>query len=233
MSLRLSPTMRLLASTLATAACVTRMAPAGVAMTICGDTVPRAEFEALRAELMQARQQLSTAEARLDALGEGGGARQDDTDATWAVDKVERAFEEVDTNGDGVLTLEEFRKGYALLTGDAVAMAFEQMDSDGNGTLDKEEFCNGFALLTSDSARAEAERNKVEAAVADARIAAVKEAAKNLAEAQLMDALFGDPPPGKTRWPKGYTPVPGRDPLRGKSPSKSWRMRNKKSALDR
>ena len=139
-------------------------------------------------------------------------------------DKVELAFDEVDQNGDGVLTLEEFRKGYALLTGDAVAMAFDAMDTDNNGTLDKDEFRKGFALLTSDSARAEAERRKVEDAVSEARMAAVKQAAKNIAEAQLMDSLFGEPPPGGTRWPEGYRPVPGREPVR--------RQRYKKEARE-
>ena len=57
----------------------------------------------------------------------------------------------------------------------------------------------------------------VEAAVANARMTAVKEAAQNLAEAQLMDCLFNEPPPGKTRWPEAYKPVPGRAPLKRKS----------------
>jgi hypothetical protein len=168
--------------------------------------VPIAAFEALQAELMQTRQELRDAKARLDAL-EGTARREGRND--FSADKVERAFDEVDANGDGVLTLEEFRKGYALLTGDAVAQAFEQMDADGNGTVDRDEFQNGFAALTSDTARAERARQKVEAAVSQARIAAVQEAALNLAEAQLMDDLFGELPPGKTRWPEEYKACPG------------------------
>lgn len=61
------------------------------------------------------------------------------------------------------------------------------------------------------------ERQRVEEAVAAARIAAVQQAARNIAEAQLMDSLFGDPPPGKTRWPAGYKPQPSRKPVRKSS----------------
>lgn len=209
----------LLESTFAAA----RMAPRVhmVSMAISGDVVPRADFDRVQSELLQTQEMLTQMKARLDALSDSESA--DDAGRIWAPDKVERAFDEVDENGDGVLTLEEFRLGYALLTGDAVREAFESMDSDGNGTLDKNEFRDGFAALTSDSVLAELERNKVEQAVADARIAAVKEAAKNLAEAQLMDALFKEPPPGKTRWPEAYKPIPGRGPLPRKSPSKSWK----------
>ena len=101
------------------------------------------------------------------------------------------------------------------------------MDVDGNGTLDKDEFRRGFALLSSDSARAEAERRKVEEGRHRAG-SAVQEAARNLAEAQLMDALFSDEP-GKSHWPSGYAPVPGRAPLpRRKKPNAKGTSRKPK-----
>ena len=193
-------------------------------MAVVDDTefVSRAKFELLQAELEQTQMKLDDALASLEQRVSDVIVSVDGEQPVQ--DKVELAFDEVDQNGDGVLTLEEFRKRYALLTGDAVAMAFDAMDTDNNGTLDKDEFRKGFALLTSDSARAEAERRKVEDAVSEARMAAVKQAAKNIAEAQLMDSLFGEPPPGGTRWPEGYRPVPGREPVR--------RQRYKKEARE-
>ena len=123
-------------------------------------------------------------------------------------DRVAKAFDAVDDNGDGVLDIDEFRKGYALLTGDAVAAAFEAIDDNGDGVLTKEEFKRGFALLTSDSAKAAAERERIEAAVESERVRAVKQAAKNLAEAQLMDTLYGEPE--QYKFVKGRKPLPRR-----------------------
>jgi len=137
-------------------------------------------------------------------------------------DRVGLVFEAVDDNGDGVLDLDEFREGYALLTGDAVAAAFNAMDSNGDGVLTKVEFQDGYALLTSDSARAAAERERVRVAVEAETVRAIKQAARNLAEAQLMDSLYGDPPPGETRWPAMYKPVAGRKPLRKRTPSEPY-----------
>lgn len=173
--------------------------------------VPRAEIDGLKSELSRVTAELDELRSSLD---NGGG---DSDSSSWQPDKVERAFDTVDENGDGVLTLDEFRRGYDLLTGDSVTQAFAMMDEDGNGTVDKTEFRKGFALLSSNSARAEAERRKIDAAVAAAKMAAVQEAARNLAEAQLMDRLFTSTEDleatGQTRWPAGYTPVPGRTPL--------------------
>ena len=131
-------------------------------------------------------------------------------------------FSTFDDNGDGVLSREEFRKGYALLTSDK---AFDKIDVNSDGELTLEEFTKGCALepllypscpssaspppsppflycyclsrrlhstdaiLVSDSARAAAEREKVEQAVEAERVRATKEAAKVLAEAELMDIL--------------------------------------------
>ena len=61
--------------------------------------------------------------------------------------------------------------------------------------------------------------DQVEETVQAERVRAVKEAAQNLAEAQLMDVLFSDAP-SESRWPKGYTPVPGRAPLRRRKSKK-------------
>ena len=169
--------------------------------------VPRAAFEALQVELVQVRQELAQLKAiqsqSTSVLSEHSG---------WAPDEVQSAFEAVDGNGDGVLTLDEFRKGYALLTGDAVATAFDLMDVNGDRQLTMEEFSKGFALLTSNSKRAEAEREKIRAAVEAERIRAVKQAARNIAEAQLIDALSekGNGSDGQTCWPAQYQPVPGR-----------------------
>ena len=62
--------------------------------------------------------------------------------------------------------------------------------------LTREEFRKGYALLTSDTARAAAERQKIEEAVAAERVRATKEAALVLAEAELMD-LLSKPSTGK------------------------------------
>lgn len=174
--------------------------------------VPRAEIDGLKSELSRVTAELDELRSTLEGASDNSNAS-----SSWQPDKVERAFDTVDENGDGVLTLDEFRRGYDLLTGDSVTQAFNFLDEDGNGTVDKTEFRKGFALLSSNSARAEAERRKIDAAVAAAKMAAVQEAARNLAEAQLMDRLFTSTEDleatGQTRWPPGYTPVPGRKPL--------------------
>jgi hypothetical protein len=77
----------------------------------------------------------------------------------------------------------------------------------GDGVLTKEEFRKGYALLTSDSQLAQAERLKVEAAVESARVEAVKEAARNLAGAELMDVVYGNTP---GMFPAQYQPVAAR-----------------------
>ena len=77
--------------------------------------------------------------------------------------------------------------------------SFDAIDADGNGELTREEFQKGFALLTSDSARAAAEREKVEAAVALARKEATREAALVLAEAELRDVLNATPKPRRKK----------------------------------
>ena len=196
----------------------TRMMVGPPIVDLSGD-VPRAQYEALQADLARVQAELAALRTASAANGDA---------AATTPDELERAFDAVDDNGDGVLTLEEFRKGYALLTGDAVAMAFESMDADGNGTLDKSEFAMGFASLTSNSARAEAERQKVEAAVTAARISAVQEAARNLAEAQLMDSLFNEQVPA---WEGSkYQPVPGRSPIPAARRDPSERRRAQRQA---
>ena len=136
----------LLRTVLTAAAASSRLAPHATMTAVTGasrpimgdgyayatDVVPLADFEALQAELERVRLQLSEAQADLKAAG------NEDTQADYAPDEIEKAFTAVDDNGDGVLTLEEFRKGYALLTGDAVARMFDQMDADHNGTVDKD-----------------------------------------------------------------------------------------------
>jgi len=134
--------------------------------------------------------------------------------------RVSLVFDAVDEDGNGVLDLDEFRKGYAMLTGDAVQAAFEAIDDNDDGVLTKEEFQKGYALLTSDSARAAAERDRVQRAVETERVRAVKEAAKILAEAQLLDALQGDSQAGRQRFPAQYRPVPGRKPLPRRNPKR-------------
>jgi Ca2+-binding EF-hand superfamily protein len=158
----------------------------------------------LRANLLQ--QELSQLKSKANSEFAGGEAKSTSDDS-----RVSMVFDAVDEDGNGVLDIAEFRKGYAMLTGDVVQAAFEAIDNNNDGVLTKEEFSKGFALLTSDSARAAAERTRTQSAVEAERVRAVKEAAKNLAEAQLMDTLYR--PSGKKLFPAQYKPVPGRKPL--------------------
>jgi len=158
-----------------------------------------AQVATLQKELAQAKNQHTTSEIAMPAANE------------WDEKEIEEAFDAVDEDGNGTLDLDEFRKGYALLNGDAVARVFDAIDDNGDGVLSKEEFRKGFVLLTSDSQLAKAERAKAEAAVEAAKVEAVKQAARNLAEAQLMDTLSGI---AAGKFPAEYQPVPGQQPLR-------------------
>ena len=81
--------------------------------------VRRAEVDALKSELSRVKTELAHMR---EALEGGNKAEGDKEGAQWEPDQVEQAFEAVDIDGDGVLTLEEFRRGYALLAGDSVAV---------------------------------------------------------------------------------------------------------------
>ena len=48
-------------------------------------------------------------------------------------------FDAIDDNGDGVLTREEFTKGYSLFLADVASQSFDAIDEDGSGTIDREE----------------------------------------------------------------------------------------------
>lgn len=158
----------------------------------------------LRANMLQ--QELSKLKSKANSEFAGDEAKTTSDDY-----RVSMVFDAVDEDGNGTLDIAEFRKGYAMLTGDAAQAAFEAIDNNNDGVLTKEEFSKGFALLTSDSARAAAERTRTQSAVEAERVRTVKEAAKNLAEAQLMDTLYR--PSGKKLFPAQYKPVPGRKPL--------------------
>lgn len=188
----------------------------------------RAEMEVLRAQRDAAEAEVSQLKRELAELHVlvGTSVTAQKTEGKASDGALDEVFDAVDGNGDGVLDISEFRKGYELLTDDAVLAAFETLDDNGDGVLTKQEFRKGYALLTSDSARGEtpaedhpcllcytscktspsfgaiahtysfgahaaaAERERVDEAVAAERIRAVKQAARNLAEAQLMDTLF-------------------------------------------
>jgi hypothetical protein len=162
----------------------------------------RSQAWAARCEARDLRQALDVANAKIVELElrasglEAPSTASDDAAADGAAKGGEgesdaALFDAIDDNGDGVLTREEFTKGYALFLADVASESFDVIDADGSGTIDRDEFKKGFALLTSDSARAAAEREKIEAAVAKARAEATKEAAMVLAQAELMDVLNG------------------------------------------
>lgn len=106
------PISRDMACVLVAAAAVSYLlaAPAGsasrarVVMSAHEDMVPRAEADQLRAELAETQQRLAATKARLDALAEDDSAQA----RAWPEGKVEHAFDAVDANGDGVLTLDEY-----------------------------------------------------------------------------------------------------------------------------
>lgn len=109
----------------------------------------KAELELMREELSVAVAERAASELRAKAatfweLQENGGDASPEQDASSEgsasaedsdedKDSVSLAFDAVDENHDGVLTLEEFRQGYTLLTGDAVAAAFDMIDDNGDG----------------------------------------------------------------------------------------------------
>lgn len=150
----------------------------------------RAEAWAARCEARDLKDALSKAHEKIEMLERKMGSDSNTEGATDDKGTDDAAlFDAIDDNGDGVLSREEFTKGYAIFLADVASQSFDAIDADGSGSIDREEFKKGFALLTSDSARAAAEREKVEAAVAQARIEATKEAALLLAQAELMDVL--------------------------------------------
>eukprot|EP00308_Calcidiscus_leptoporus_P025568 CAMPEP_0119400788 /NCGR_PEP_ID=MMETSP1334-20130426/142042_1 /TAXON_ID=127549 /ORGANISM="Calcidiscus leptoporus, Strain RCC1130" /LENGTH=314 /DNA_ID=CAMNT_0007424697 /DNA_START=118 /DNA_END=1062 /DNA_ORIENTATION=- len=124
----------------------------------------------------------------------------------WLND-LSKVFDVIDEDSDGVLTREEFRMGYLLLRCEEITAVFDAIDNNGDGVLTRDEFASGYALLVNDEmAHAELQRERVERevarAVASERVDATKAAAKALAEAELMDALFpvgGEPAQTKER----------------------------------
>lgn len=173
---------------------------------------PNEETVALRAQLARSQSQLAASEAerrRLEQeLAELSDAQravsaelkaQSNEYTTWPdAMNMMATFEAIDDNHDGVLTKEEFRNGYALIREREVEKIFDTFDDNHDGVLTRDEFAKGYTLLREDqSAQAAAEREKVAVAVANERVRATKEAARNLAEAQLMDALFVGPTAGK------------------------------------
>merc|ERR1712048_998258 len=60
---------------------------------------------------------------------------------------LERVFRQLDTSGDGVLSLDEIREGFKKIFGEdqpegkKVEEHFQAMDLDGSGTVDYTEFC--------------------------------------------------------------------------------------------
>ena len=75
------------------------------------------EPEDVQIELLQAQPQINTAsDNNVDA---------EETDSAL--------FDAIDDNGDGVLTREEFTKGYAKFVSDAASNTFDSIDDNGDG----------------------------------------------------------------------------------------------------
>jgi Ca2+-binding EF-hand superfamily protein len=60
-----------------------------------------------------------------------------------------KSFQSMDTNRDGVLTREEFRKGLGMLAVDArfSSILFNAFDRDGGGSVDQREFASAMAVM--------------------------------------------------------------------------------------
>lgn len=168
----------------------------------------------LRAQLAEVQSQLAAAEAEkrrlqqdLNELREAHRGATAELNAqageylSWPdAMNMMATFEAIDENHDGELTKEEFRNGYALIREREIETIFDTFDDNHDGVLTRDEFAKGYSLLVeSDAAQAAAQRQKVARAVAEERVRATKAAARNLAEAQLMDALFDGPTAGVRR----------------------------------
>lgn len=178
----------------------------------------QAQLWAARCEARDLKAKLEAATAKLEEVTAASAAATPDLEIAVNMSEIDasddrdlKMFDAIDDNGDGVLSREEFTKGYALLMSDAASDAFDDIDDNGDGVLSREEFQNGLALLrTSDSVRAAQERAKIERAVMTERVRATKQAALIMAEAELMDVLYPSAPPRK--WSDEayaqYGPVP-------------------------
>lgn len=177
----------------------------------------RCEVRQLQAALDRANEHIAQLQKAggADGLASSGGA--DGVTPTAAKsDQFEVSmplFDALDDNSDGVLTREEFTKGYSRFMAETASESFDAIDDNGDGVLTREEFKQGFALLTSNTARAVAERERVEAAVAAERVRATQEAAMILAQAELRDALDAD-----AKAPKARRQVPRRRPRQSAGP---------------
>lgn len=160
-----------------------------------GDTTRlAADLWAARCEARDLRTALDAANAKIKELTAADPVQESTTDGddneTESPDEVTMPiFDALDDNGDGVLTREEWQKGYAVLMSETATESFELIDKDGNGVLSRDEFKKGYDALMSGTARAKVQRENIERAVAAERVRATKEAARLLAEAELMDIL--------------------------------------------
>jgi hypothetical protein len=99
----------------------------------------RAELDKMQTELLQSQAARKSAEEQLELLKKELAELQTASvpptpqvmSADSSDDMVSMAFDAVDEDGNGVLDIDEFRKGYALLNGDAVARVFEAIDENG------------------------------------------------------------------------------------------------------
>ena len=128
----------------ATRACILMTAKGSVVPTKgidAGDSecMLRAELDKMQNELLQSQAARKSAEEQLELLKKELAELQTASvpptpqvmSADSSDDMVSMAFDAVDEDGNGVLDIDEFRKGYALLNGDAVARVFEAIDENG------------------------------------------------------------------------------------------------------
>ena len=68
------------------------------------------------------------------------GAPADDDPPKKKKQNVEEVFKKLDKNGDGKVSLEEFKAFPGIKNKDAAAKAFKAADTDGDGSLSLDEF---------------------------------------------------------------------------------------------
>lgn len=73
---------------------------------------------------------------------EGKGKKGDDKKSAA---RVEKAFKKIDSNGDGKVSLDEFKTARKSAKPERLEAAFKRFDTDNSGELSFEEFRDGLA----------------------------------------------------------------------------------------